>query len=57
LLQPQGGVAYLNNHVALTLYGAMQGGKQIYEQLEYQRLNLIGRPITSVMLGLNQIVS
>lgn len=57
LLQAQGGVAYLSNHVALRLFGTFQRGKQTGEQLQYQRLDLVGRPVTSLMLGLGEHIT
>jgi hypothetical protein len=57
LVQGQGGVTYLSNHVALRLFGTFQAGKQTGEQLQYQRLDLVGRPVTSLMLNLAEHIT
>ena len=56
LIQNQGGAAYLSNHVALMLYGSFENGQQIGVQLQLERLDLNGKPITTVMLKQGAIV-
>ena len=50
LVQGQGGVAYLSDQVVLSLYRATVRGAEVGHELEFQRYDPLGNPLTSVML-------
>jgi hypothetical protein len=50
LVQGQGGVGYLSNHIALWLFGEFQSGRQTGTQLQFQRLDPQGNVVTNLTL-------
>jgi hypothetical protein len=50
LVAPRGGVAYLGHRIVLRLFAVMQGGARIGKRLQVQRMDALGRTLSTALL-------